>query len=424
MKILITHLSDIHLKDNDNSVLKKKDQISNAIQSLTMEAESIFIVVSGDIAYSGKGTEYEQAKKLFESIKSNICESSNKEICFIIVPGNHDCDFEGRNNKTRDTLIENIQLKKYEAIDGGVIKQCCEVQDEFHKFLESYQNEIISLHSDNLIRILEYEKNEFNIIFNCYNTSWISQKHEQPGKMFFPNKLYPENYINLKSDLSISVMHHTFNWLNPANANELREHIEETSDLVLTGHNHITSKSRKDDLEGNYTEYFEGSVLQEQEHANNENSGFNAIVFDLESKTQMIHNYKWNGEMFSLVNTPKWLSYERNIRSNKKIFEINSKFEKYLNDPGAAFIHPNRSKLVLDDFFVFPDLRSMDLETITSKGKIILSKGINSKILCEINEKNKFFLMGSDRSGKTSLCKVLFKYYYNNDYVPIYIGHC
>ncbi|MFW9998199.1 MAG: metallophosphoesterase [Candidatus Odinarchaeota archaeon] len=421
MKILIVHISDIHFKNKDNSILEKKEQICKAFQNEALEVENLFMAISGDIAFSGKKTEYKQAIELFDSIKTNIEEYSQKAINWVIVPGNHDCDF-GRGNKTvREIVIEKIQQDGDKAVDEGVITQCCEPQNNFLKFLKSYNGNDNIVYSDKLLRIIEYNFDNFNIVFNCYNTPWISQLHEKPGTMYFPTQCYPRKYVNHKANLVISLLHHSFNWQNPENSRALRQHIEGTSDIILTGHEHIASKSNRGDLEGNYTEFIEGAVLQESD--NDEDSGFNVILVDLENENQKILNYTWNGKRYSLVNqNTEWFSYRRSKQLSKPIFRINSKFQASLNDVGASFTHPNKSELTLEDFFIYPDLRELRINERTEEDKLVLDSIVNSDVLCEINEVvNKVLLVGDDKSGKTSLCKVLYKHYYESGYVPVYI---
>jgi predicted MPP superfamily phosphohydrolase/GTPase SAR1 family protein len=418
MKILIVHLSDIHLKAKDNSILKNKEKISKAIQNRTMGIDNLFIVISGDIAFSGKDTEYNQAIELLDSIKNSIEKYSKKKISCIMIPGNHDCYYETKNKKVRETLIKAIQQNGEKAIDNEVIAQCCEVQSNFFDLSEFYHDDENTLCSDKLLSVFKYEFDKYNIIFNSYNTSWISQRHEQPGKMYFPIKRYPEDYFNRKSNLTISILHHPFNWQNPENSREFRAHIEKTSDIVLTGHEHISSKSVKDDLEGNYTEYIEGSVLQDSD--NGENSEFNVIIIDLKNRNQKILNYKYNGKIYSLIKDSEWFSYKMYNNTNKEVFEINSKFQEFLNDPGASFTHPQKSELVLDDFFVYPDLK--DLKTDKPDNREVLNDILGSDILNKINKsENRILLVGAEKSGKSSLCRILYKHYHDNNYVPIYI---
>lgn len=73
MKAAILHLSDSHLKGQNDPVLTRTDKIAGALRSLG-NFEDIYLVFSGDLASFGKATEYETALdfliKLGEEIKS------------------------------------------------------------------------------------------------------------------------------------------------------------------------------------------------------------------------------------------------------------------------------------------------------------------------------------------------------------------
>ena len=420
MKALILHLSDIHFKDEGNSVLKKKEHISTALQNLTHEMDLLFMVISGDIASSGKQAEYDQAVEFLDSIKTNTECYSKKKLNCIMIPGNHDCNHNTQNIKAREILIKGILDNGYKAIDEGVIDQCCEVQSNFFDFASLYQDVDNMLYSNRLLSIFEYKFDRYSIVFHCYNTSWISQKHEKYGNIYSPVKIHPKEHFDHKSDTTVSILHHPFHWQRHENRRDLKIHIEKTSDIVLTGHEHIPSKTTSDDFEGHYAEYIEGGVLQESNE--DEDSAFNVILLDLKNDKQRIYNYEWNGERYTLPNTlNEWIPYKRDKRLRKRTFEINQKFEETLNDPGASFAHPHKHKLALEDFFIYPNLRDLKIDTAQD----VLDDILDSDILLDINEnKNSFLLVGVEQSGRSSLCKMLYKHYYNNDYVPVYIeGH-
>lgn len=97
--------------------------------------------------------------------------------------------------------------------------------------------------------------------------------------------------------------------------------------------------------------------------------------------------------------------------------EISDSFSRKLNDPGASFSHPNKSNLLLDDIFVYPYLRDL-----TSDKDDNDNDNVNSQDLILLEEaENKILILGDQNSGKTSLCKMLYKELYNKGYVPIYI---
>lgn len=92
--------------------------------------------------------------------------------------------------------------------------------------------------------------------------------------------------------------------------------------------------------------------------------------------------------------------------------QINSNFQEELNR-NPLFEYS------LDKIFVYPDLESDD-----TSGDIDLSKTVNSDVLCNLNklQHNKILIKGSDQSGKSSLCNILFLHYIDNNNFPIIIS--
>jgi predicted MPP superfamily phosphohydrolase len=211
MKLAILHLSDIHLKSNNNSIMSKKESILAAIQNYVLEVDSLYGVITGDVAYSGLESEYYVAIELIDFIKDHIKAYSNKLADIIAIPGNHDCDYTIKNTKTREMLINQLQQSRDDIIDSSISDLCCEVQAKFFDFSELYLNKENIYHTDRLLTILRYTHSDYRIQINCFNTSWLSQLHEQYGRLHFPINMYKDQ-LDLEADLTISLLHHPFNW--------------------------------------------------------------------------------------------------------------------------------------------------------------------------------------------------------------------
>ncbi len=72
MKLLILHLSDMHFSKKKSYQPVNIDAIVAALQQSLFEVQHIIILVSGDLAYSGKKSECFQVLHFFNSIKSAI----------------------------------------------------------------------------------------------------------------------------------------------------------------------------------------------------------------------------------------------------------------------------------------------------------------------------------------------------------------
>ena len=103
---------------------------------------------------------------------------------------------------------------------------------------------------------------------------------------------------------------------------------------------------------------------------------------------------------------------------------MNLEFKKYLHDAGASFLHPRKTEaLLLEDFFVFPTVRDLNKEIadISNARQDVISSRFLQKL--DGNGK-KTILMGAEKTGKTALCRTLYKQYLKNQYIPVLInGH-
>ncbi|HEU4767030.1 MAG TPA: metallophosphoesterase, partial [Pyrinomonadaceae bacterium] len=229
MKVVVAHLSDIHFKSHHNQVHGREGEIASAIASCARLAEGCFIVVSGDVAFSGRVDEYQVAakflKRIFEMLKREINGCSFN---IIIVPGNHDCDFTVQ-NAVRTLMLNNGEqiLEGLDKDDNSIVGVLTRVQDNFFSFLAELEMELQPGRNGETARalLLGYErlhyKREFtikdqNFRFDCYNSAWTSQLHEKQAQLIFP--VLGWGIDSAKADLNISTFHHPTRWLESNNA--------------------------------------------------------------------------------------------------------------------------------------------------------------------------------------------------------------
>ena len=85
--------------------------------------------------------------------------------------------------------------------------------------------------------------------------------------------------VDTNSDLTVSVYHHPQPWLQADVGIAFRNHIENTCEIALTGHQHADHGFIKQTLAGQRLLYSEGDVLQDPDSA--DQSGFRVIVTGL-----------------------------------------------------------------------------------------------------------------------------------------------
>ncbi|OHD19690.1 MAG: hypothetical protein A2086_01660 [Spirochaetes bacterium GWD1_27_9] len=410
MKIAFLHLSDIHFKDNDNFVFDKHSKIIQAIKSDIILINKIYIIITGDIAYSGKNTEYEIAKSFFNNLL-NFLKFENKEIKFILIPGNHDCNFSNCNEKRKNNLKKIYNENFYTFSDKNtIINECLSVQKDYFDFCNIFFDKV---QNEKLFFSYKDKMDNSTILFNCFNTSWVSELKEKPGKIFLPiNDWSNTGNDYFENSLSISLLHHPLNWYNPNNNNHLdfRTFLLNNSNLVFTGHEHYHGFSQTINYLNNSENSFfiEGSVLQDSYR---KESKFNFLVLDMIncSLDFKVFSYDRRDDFYFPIEDKKNIQFKKLYEKNK-IFKLNEVFYNYLNDIGFLVTHSS-GELSLNDIFVYPNL-----EKINDKANKILS----SEKLINNNEK-RILILSDDQAGKTTLCKTLYKNYYNTGFIPLLI---
>jgi len=140
MRLAFVHLSDIHFGQERNGQIVVNDDVKRCLIEdcrrvlLDRKPEEIgAVIVTGDIAYSGKKHEYEAAGQWLDSLTSAIgCKRSAVRI----VPGNHDINRDLMRESTLDMLAAiahegEAKLDKYLGSEGD--------RDQLFARFESYR---------------------------------------------------------------------------------------------------------------------------------------------------------------------------------------------------------------------------------------------------------------------------------------------
>jgi hypothetical protein len=412
VKVLLIQLSDIHLRGEDG-VLSRADKIASAVRNRDPGVAAYFVVVSGDTAFSGLDEQYTAAVGFLGELKEELASYTNgAEVHIVVIPGNHDCDFEAADG-VRKKLLDNVEVHSDQAPDEGVIEVCTRVQENYRGYMELLDESGHLKPYNRLYHEYRFAIGGRNILFRCYNTAWMSQLHEKQGQLVYPLDKAAEKHDGF--DLTVSLLHHPYNWLQSENARALRKHVEEASDIILTGHEHDQTYTVRSGATGEKNQYIEGGVLQES--WDESVSTFNTLLVDLEAEKQKFFHFGWDGEMYvpTRGSDESWDELQVNKLLARRDFEVSEGFWEYLEDPGVSLYHPEKGDLKLSHVFVYPDLRE-----ITDKEDMMrMVKG--ERILDQIADGRKVMIMGADESGKSALAKRLFRELHERGFVPVLV---
>jgi predicted MPP superfamily phosphohydrolase len=416
MILALLHLSDIHLDIGGNSkILGRAPQIAAALQSAHPLIDQCLIVVSGDVAFSGTQEQYEIASSFFSRLKDEV----NKHYAVpavVCVPGNHDCDFRSESD-LRKIVLDSIgpKIDNVEA-NGRTLQELMTVQRNFFAF-DSTLSGIPESKEPWIVRVNKFLVSGSEIRIVRLNTAFLSRRDEKQGSLAFPTQVAAE-VLHAHSDptLVITVFHHPYGWLESSNAHKFKRLIEAGTDIVLTGHEHVEGAFTKELISGERLEYVEGAVLETSGSAE---SGFNVILCDLQNQTQKIIQLKWNTDQYAAIVDRDWKPFLRNDLLHRR-FDNNREFSEYLKEIGMGFTHPRRTKLYLEDLFVYPDLQRISLAKDGFRKEISLLVPSEETAQFIIDEAQ-LLLLGYDFSGRSALARKVYLDLQARGFVPVLI---
>ncbi len=400
MSVLIIHLTDAHLRESDENVLVRAEQVVAASLSPVMNVDAFHVILSGDFTQSGKKAQFELAKRFLEKIKALLKQNDVKVDCIVSVAGNHDCDFEG-DQSVRNLLLEAVK-KNPKGMTPSVASQIGSVLTSYKEFRSSISSSLVEINPWISSCVVD---GGLVIQYFLIDSALMSQLVEEQGHLFVG--LPEREDISVKADRVIYVMHHPLNWLSPDNARELAQFASATGDIFLMGHEHINWSQRVTELFDNSTiHYLKGHVFRDSSDPSN--SAFQTIEVCKQAgfKTR---KYVHNGSRFVQDETGgavDFVAWPASSRTSGLAFSDGG-FKK-LSDAGAAFTHRRKGLITLPDIFVWPELKS----AVTSKeaGGVVLDGGQLSaeRLLKEYSELSPVILIrGGEQSGKSALSKML-----------------
>lgn len=411
-KILFLHLSDIHIKNEEDEILSRTFAIASTTFQRLPEIHTIIIILSGDISWSGTRSEYILAEKFIASLIESISlENTKVKVEVFVCPGNHDCDFS-LNDETRDAVLGRIRLLDGARPSISLIKTATSVQDEFFKFRENISKYIWAT-DDRLSWQTSINVAGYTVGIRCLNIAWMSELKEKQGSLVYPATAVVPFSFDKSRGLHVSLLHHPFNWLGQATYRSFQSTVRSESHLIFTGHEHFQNVGEITDLRSSPSIFIEGGVLFEDKYP--QHSTFNTVIVDLESEQYSTELYSWNGERYlPEIDNEEWGSLRALPVKGRQAYDLNPDFLKSLTDPGANFSHSAKKNLLIDDIFVWPELLCVD-----DPG--LVKKQVSGSHLEDIlNLNSGVFVKGDEKTGKSTLLRQYFSSYFERGYLPLY----
>lgn len=418
MRAVLLHLSDIHLTSGFNPILGRVKEIAATLNLCCDEKCACFLVISGDIGRNGNSQEYVEARGFISDLLREIQSIARvTEAHIVIVPGNHDCNFEGERS-TRDALVRHLYELDAAAdeLDRNYVADVSSVQEEFFRFANTLDT-TDALSPGSLFWIRKYQLDQYTVIFACFDTAWMSTRDEQQGKLFLPSKLvgFDPGHAD-KNTLLISVFHHPYSWFDADKVSDFKSLVNNHSDMVITGHEHDPENETVFSARGAIRDVMQGGILQS---ARNRESSFNIEVIDLERRIQKKFLLVWDvrEDYYATDTETDWLPFPN--LEQKVAFSLKEDFRRWLSRLDVHITHPRSMKpLEVDEIYVNPTL---EIERTKDGVRAKTSETTNrmQHFLSIIKEHRKVLVLGNKYYGKTLLLKRVFTSLLEDDVVPL-----
>lgn len=399
MKILLLQLSDLHIKDNS---LVSDETLPCIVKSLKElpKFDEVTIVLSGDLANSGKKHEYEHVHhfigKLIINIRREFWNNEYKKIEVVAVPGNHDISFTTaqRNRNEARKLAKDFE---------NTIAEELKLQNNFFEYAKRnncfVNNKIIDSKNVNY--------GTYEIQFNLINSAPYSTLNDESGDNDKDIHIIPNEYFGLlnkasNSSVRITVMHHNTDWFCWESKKALEETINKDSTILFVGHDHLPQMSFST-IDGKLDCLIaKGGTFNDSIIKNN----FAAIIFDTDKQEIETFSMTLGDKVFNVTKNDK---KSIDIPLRYKDFILSKTYILKLNETSWSEINPN-------SIFEFPTLKKSKTDEFNNNKSIDnyedFVKSIKNKKFCLIE--------GNELSGKSFLLKFLYKKSFVNA-VPLFV---
>src|SRR3989339_757006 len=382
-RLLLIHLSDLHIVDNNSFSDERKTSINNIIQKeiVNHSIEETILLFTGDMTWSGKKEQFDLTYKYIDSIIKYIKTLlPSTFVGFYCCPGNHDIDFD-----------------VFDIAEGEVRDRYLIAKNEFFYFA---QKQKIFLESKEYhIGTFKVSNSKIKIDFFSINSTYGSRKIDADKGLHF---LSPETLKAMRDfrtdNRTILLIHHFEDYFDESSSLELRNFIKEKCDFVFFGHTHIAENGTYiiDDKKIGISR---GGALHDKN-----GSIFSVTLLCIDNTDYITRVYEWDLMSRSYMFL-KEITNKYNIKTNVDI-------DFYTRNNSQVMDFPNAK---LEEIFVFPDLlfEQNKERNISSFDKFV-------EILSE--DKKYIIVKGFEKSGKTFISRYLFNYYAKNNGNPLLIS--
>ncbi len=238
------HLSDLHFRVGSeyesnivlDALLKDVSRLSHE-NSLSPD----FIVVTGDIAFSGNPAEYKQACRFFDGLLNAVSLPKSR---LLVVPGNHDVDRSALSSDPLSVGVASI-LDSRDKVNQFLASQNRRVVLQrlrnYANFVNEYFGPELTFDDDNYFYVKRFSIGGKKLAILGLNSAWLCGSDKDRDCILIGER---QARAALKlaedADIRIALLHHPFEWLKDFDRNDSAALLSTGCDFILHGHLHQT----------------------------------------------------------------------------------------------------------------------------------------------------------------------------------------
>ena len=395
-QLCIVQLTDFHFgKDLQANSCKRADDILETIKT-NIKSGTVLLLVTGDIAYSGKKNEYRSASLFFDYLVEQLGKLEYHSKVYIL-PGNHDVQDPRKSTERFADSQYDLDIKKMAS---------------FYEFTNKYDNRFVLGQPEPIT----FEVEGTPVSISGFNSAPLSTIVGD-DKGFHLLRTAQCGLLDNTPDsgLHIFASHHGPEWFRDNDRLSLERLLSDSIDFAFFGHEHMGQSRCVGGLSGESCVVVRGGTYSFYDDAQSTYKMLLIRFGELGSYEFVERVYDWeaSGQVHALVDEGR--SYRRYIKS-KTYFRPRPEFVNEL------FKSEGNSNESFKDSFVFPSLKE-EIATGTKDGELRIN---DQKVITDIHSFMELLLdaktleIHSDiRAGKSSLLKAIYRESLAMGYSPL-----
>ncbi len=299
------HLSDLHWTLEAGSQGHNRQVVLEALLSdIRDRAEKIdaslasldFVVISGDIAFSGQQAEYDAAAERFLLPLADAAglpgAGSGRRV--LAVPGNHDVDRSGITAEARRLgagarARDDVNDLLLDARNSGLLMQR---QAAYRDFFARWSPGVSISQPGGFYVVRIQAGCGPSVAIMGLNTSWLAEGGESDRGRLALGEVQVAEALRASEgcDVRIAVMHHPLDWLLDGDRVSTEGPLARGCHFVLRGHTHRAGAVSRQDLFGHVIEVAAGASYDRRDFPN----GYNFVSLDFDTGETTVYLRRWS----------------------------------------------------------------------------------------------------------------------------------